>query len=260
MKGGISMSGSGSKESSWLDRIAQLLAHQRQSPSSPRRKLLAERLERRTVLSGTPLAVEETAAGPSLEEYLAQGHAMGPVMPGEVAPTSAGESDTMPESSLSASDSPVLTAQYFYSYVGQGAGEGEGEGSGSGSGSGAGSGSGSAASSGSGSGGGEGSGSGEGSGGGESSSSGGNQAPIIEGFWIEYQGDNIVLHGLVANDGGFNGLTVTFGDLINATITPNQDGQFALTMARPIDEGMIRITATDAGGLTSEAVFAEYYN
>jgi hypothetical protein len=48
----------------------------------PRRKLQAEWLENRMVLSTAPLS---DVSGPSLADYLAQEHAMGPVAPGEIA-------------------------------------------------------------------------------------------------------------------------------------------------------------------------------
>jgi hypothetical protein len=49
---------------------------------APWRKLQAEWLENRMVLSTAPLA---DVSGPSLADYLAQEHAMGPVAPGEIA-------------------------------------------------------------------------------------------------------------------------------------------------------------------------------
>ena len=112
---------------SWLDVIASLLNGDRKSgPGRRTRRLAAERLEGRMVLSVAPLDAAD--GGESLAEYLAMEQAMGPVVPAELA--AMGDVTEVPEA----------FNQYFWmggpegedcGEVGEGCGEGEGSGEGS---------------------------------------------------------------------------------------------------------------------------------
>src|SRR5690242_6685435 len=92
---------SGKSAGSWLDVVAGLLATEKKSRRLPVvRKLNAERLERRMVLSTASLPVTAPADDGSLATYLAQPHPMGPIVPS----TSAGTIEQSLQDS-SASDS-----------------------------------------------------------------------------------------------------------------------------------------------------------
>ena len=69
---------------SWLGRFAETLKDRGQSPKRPvHRRLGAELLEGRMVLSGAPL--ESVDGGESLAEYVAREQEMGPIVPAELA-------------------------------------------------------------------------------------------------------------------------------------------------------------------------------
>src|SRR6185369_4392897 len=82
---------------SWISRLLGFSSEKKRPVRlAPRRKLHAELLENRMVLSTAPLADIE---GPSLADYLAQEHAMGPVAPAEIAVADA-DAVVAPESTL----------------------------------------------------------------------------------------------------------------------------------------------------------------
>src|SRR5262249_44655668 len=133
----------GNLGSNWLSTVASLLKKKRQAAlPRGRRRLAAEPLERRTVLSVAPLADEASVSTLSLDQYLAQQHELGPVAPLiENVPTDASSPDavvpnTSAQDSLSAVQEPAPIDHYFNSYAFAGEGEGSGSGSGSASGSG----------------------------------------------------------------------------------------------------------------------------
>lgn len=125
---GLEMSHRSHVTGSWLDHVAGLLSKNKNARPKPfTRRLVGERLERRTVLSVAPVELE-AVAGPSLAEYLAQDHEMGPIAP----VIAAMAVDGMNESLMAATLDPGVADQVFGVYQGEGLGEGEGSGSGSG--------------------------------------------------------------------------------------------------------------------------------
>src|SRR5947207_2472754 len=120
----------GKTAGSWLDVVAGLLATEKRGRrSSARRKLSAERLERRVVLSTASLPAPAPANDGSLTAYLAQPHPMGPIAPH--AGTSSTEQSL--QDSLAVVSSPSTTDHVFFTYGAQGEGDGSGSGSGPGS-------------------------------------------------------------------------------------------------------------------------------
>src|SRR5688572_15121937 len=70
-------------ERSWLETVAALLRHSKNGRKPlTRRCLVAERLERRTVLTAGPVE-EESIGGLSLAEYLENEQELGPIAPAE---------------------------------------------------------------------------------------------------------------------------------------------------------------------------------
>src|SRR6478672_3720327 len=105
-----------SDRGSWLAGFCGLFGKKPQSRGIvSRRRLMAESLESRMVLSVAPV---DESVGPSLADYLAQEHEMGPAAPAEIATSDASSLD----------DTAALNPIAFLSQD-----EGEGEGSGQGS-------------------------------------------------------------------------------------------------------------------------------
>jgi hypothetical protein len=217
----------------------------------PTRRLQAERLENRTVLSTAPLPVT-APPGETLAQYLAQAHPMGPI-----APSQAMSADGAPIDALATAISPSSVDQWFAADHGEGEGDGGSGASGSGgsssSGSGASSGSGSGATSGSGSGASSGSGSGGSSGSGNSVDT----PPTISDPQVATIDDTLTLKGSVDDDGGLDALTWTLDGGIGS-ITVNDDGRFTVTITDMQGNSQFSITATDANGNSTSYTFSRY--
>jgi hypothetical protein len=223
---------SGKTVGSWLDVVAGLLATEKKGRRRPvARKLSAERLERRTVLSTASVPATAPADDGSLAMYLAQPHPMGPIVPsasaGTVEESLQGSSGS---DSLSVVSNPAPTDHVFSTYDG----EGEGDGSGSGSGSGSGAGRGSGAGSGSGSSAGSGSGTGD-------------PSPTITDTNSTWNGDTFVVSSLIGDDDGLGGLTVSI-DGASGSATLDANGQLNVAFDNLTGNGTITITVTDANG------------
>jgi hypothetical protein len=221
---------------SWLDVVAGLLHQGGKTPArSVRRRLTAEVLEGRSMLSVAPMVDAVNLEGQTLNDYLAQNHQMGPIAPtgGGYVAIITGQEGT-----------PVAVAPGNADLLfGAGQGEGEGEGSGSS----AGSGSGANAGSGSGAGTSSGSGSSAGSGSGSGSSSGEGQPGVSTENQYEESDGTITASGIITDDGDSSSLTVSITSG-SGTITIHEDGSFELTGGVPNEEGYIEITVTDANG------------
>jgi hypothetical protein len=232
---------------SWLENVAQILAGDRtRSHRRVVRRLAAEQLERRTVLSAAPTASVESSST-SLAAYVAQPHVMGPMAPPSAQESSA---DDQP---LTVTD-PALADQVITTLIYGGEGEGSGDGGGGASGSGSGGG----GASGSGSGGGGASGSGSGAGDGSGSSGGSeNQTPTLDAQ-ITDGGDVIIISGHVSDDGGVGGLTVTLGGLVAAVLTTDENGDFWIELPSPNSEGDIALSVTDDHDASSDTLYLHY--
>src|SRR5947209_8415048 len=92
----------------WLEQVARLLSSGSRQTSRPSivRKLRAEQLERRTVLSATTL-VHDTPSSSSLADYLAQAHVLGPLAP------AANQSHTATSANQPLSSDPAVADQVF---------------------------------------------------------------------------------------------------------------------------------------------------
>ncbi len=204
---------------SWLDVVAGLLSNQNKRPPRVTRRLWAERLEGRAVLSVAPISVEPPENTESLEEYLAQEQVMGPAVPAELA------APADPEIPAAAADH-LLSVEQGEGY-GE-AGEGEGEGSGSGSG---------------------------GSGRGSGSGSGGSEDPTIPEPEITSTGEGgVTVEGQVEDDGNLEDLTITLdGGIGNVSLNP--DGTFSVEITDPQGNTTFTITVTDADGNATTYTF-----
>lgn len=211
---------------------------------------MAESLENRMVLSVAPV---DESVGPSLAEYLAEDHEMGPMAPAEVAASDASTFD----------DTAALNSITF---LPRAEGEGDGEGSSSGQGSAGGQGSGGSSASGSGGGSGQGSGSGAGSGGGEGSGSGagsgsgqgsssGSEDPTVSSVSFSDDDDGtITVNGTVLDDGDMTGITITLG-IASGDVTLNSDGTFSINITDTNGNSSFQINVTDADGNTTTYTF-----
>lgn len=207
-----------------------------------RRRLMAESLENRMVLSVAPI---DDSADASLADYLAVEHEMGPIVPAEFA---ASDLDISAEDP---SAQPIFAA-FTSAFEGEGEAEGGGAGSGGGSGSAQGSGSGQGSASGQGSsGGGSASGSGSGSGGG-SSGAGDEESedPSVSDVSFESTGTGAVtVSGSVSDDGDLSNVTVT---ILGASgdVTMNANGTFTINITDTNGNTFFEIIVTDADGNT----------
>lgn len=194
----------------------------------PRRRLAGEQLERRCVLSLAPLA--DAGDEPSLAEYSAQVHEMGPVAPpaAEVDQyfAEAATDDGM-ENDGDAGDGSAGTGTAL---VEMEIGEGEGSSSGGGS--------------------------------GQSSAGGGgapeNEAPTINYMDVVEFETYILIWGELSDDQANWNLPVTFSGLVSGQTTANEFGVFELQVNRPTESGDIIAVATDSGGLRSNEYWYFY--
>jgi hypothetical protein len=231
---------------SWVEGCINVLGSvPKQAPRPPIRRLFGEQLEKRMVLSTAPVPLEDQ--GQSLEEYLAQDHQMGPIVPAEVAPSPApspspshatapalSQAQSTDHHQLTGTIAPISVDQLFG--VDQGEGEGDGRGSGSGSGSGVGSGSGSGV------------GSGSGSGSSSGSSSGGD--PTMTDTQVNTDAGGIVVTGMISDNHGVNGVNVTL-DGATGNVTVNSDGSFSIDITDMNGNNSFTIMVTDADGNSS---------
>jgi hypothetical protein len=231
-----------SSAGSWIDVVAGLLSNQtRRRPTRTTRRLVAERLEGRSVLSVAPLPVESSDEDGSLAQYLAQEQEMGPLAPAELA---------------APADAPLedLAADHFFGveqdteYGDVPEGE-EGDGGGGGSGSGGGGGSGSGGGEGSGSGG-QGSGSGSGSGSGNSP-----EDPSISATNVEVVEGTLTVSGQVTDDGDPNDLSMTL-DGGEGTVTLDENGAFSVQITDSQGNSNFTITVTDGEGHSTTYSFS----
>jgi hypothetical protein len=277
---------------SWLNTVSTLLGSRHDRPPSRIRRLRAEALEDRTVLSTAALPTTP-APGMSLDQYLALEHPMGPIAPSAAAIADLSSTDNSSSDSLAATVvSPQSIDQWFAAAEGEGEGGGGGSGSGggsaagsgsgssassgsgstagsgsgsnagSGSGSNAGSGSGGGTGSGSGSGAGSGSGSGAGSGSGSGGSSGSSSGSDSEDPTIStndiYEEDGVItVNGAIGDNSGVNGLTMTL-DGGQGSITINEDGTFTLSITDTQGNDTFTLTVTDESGNTTTYTFNYY--
>src|SRR4051812_48015536 len=86
---------------SWLDTVSTLLGSRHDRLPSPVRRLRAEGLEDRTVLSTAALPMAP-APGMSLDQYMRLEHPMGPIAPPAAATTDASSTNNSSSDSLAA--------------------------------------------------------------------------------------------------------------------------------------------------------------
>jgi len=253
-----------SKEAnSWLDSIAALLSKEpKGAPTHFSRRLAAERLEQRNVLSATTVAAPIDAANASYPpEFADYFKALGPVAPSATSQT-AQIPTTQTQSLACAGAVPAAPAAdyLFGTHQGEGRGEGEGSGSGtsggaaaSGSGAGAATGSGSGAVSGSGSGSGVGSGSGSGGGSGSGSTAG--QAPVITDTSMQLDANGLfAATGTISDNDGLADLTFNL-EGATGTITVDEYGAFNIQILDTYGNTGFTFTVTDAFGNTTTYTF-----
>jgi hypothetical protein len=227
---------------SWLGVVAELLEKKRRAglPSAHRR-LVAERLERRTVLSVA--AVDDpNVSQPSLSEYLGQEHQLGPVAP--PAPENLASDSALQAPSTSDSLNVVLepasTDQFFSSYQPNGQAEGEGEALGSGSSVGSGSGVGSS--------------SGSGSGTGSGSGSGVEAPPTISATQTRIDGVTTGITGSITDNSAIGDLKIDVDGPGRFSI--DETGTFSIDLTGAEGSGVIMISVTDPLGGTSTYTFS----
>jgi hypothetical protein len=233
----------------WLEQVANLLQGTRKTRRRvpTRRRLAAEQLERRNVLSVAPL-VDATAFD---ESATSDDIAAATIVAPEAVVADASAIEAAPSESWAAEETlSVIVGSGDAAAMASGAGGGVAAayGSGSGAGSGSGSGSGSAVGSGSGAGTGSGSGSASGSGSGTPE----NEAPEISPPDVVDNGDGtITVSGQVTDDGDLTGMSITVSGATGGTATINPDGSFSIDMPKPPESGVIELTVTDPEGGTT---------